>query len=97
MYEERLEQAVEEALQKELDGIQSRIHEAAERILEQKLAELGYDDDFIDRYQAAREFGVPVWKIRDLQLKGKAGPTVTRGKKVYGSRRALEEALRGAA
>lgn len=95
--EERIAQMVEQALEKTMKDIRARIQDAADHVLEQRLAELGYDDDYIDRYEAAQEFNIPVWKVRDLQLSGKAGNILRRGKHALVSRKALAEALRKAA
>ncbi len=96
-YTERLQEYAEEVLASEQARIAQAIREAADRIIEQMVPDGGGGEDpLLDREQAAEEFGVPYWKVRDVQLK-RMVPTVQRGRKVFARRSDLARVLAGTA
>lgn len=90
--EGRLTRLIDEAIERERARIEQQIHEAADRILAQRLAALGAtpsevsdDGEWLDRDTIQEEYGVPYWKVRDAQVSGQLY-SVRRGRKVLSKR-----------
>lgn len=91
--EGQLQRLIDDALAKERARIEARIHEAAERILDQRLAALTaqpeLEGEWLDREQVVEQYGVHYSRIRDAQIQGKV-PSIRRGKKVLSKREDLD-------
>jgi hypothetical protein len=88
--EGRLTRLIDEAIDRERQRIEQTIHEAADRILADRLSALGVTEvsetgEWLDRETIQEEYGVPYWKIRDAQVSGQMY-SVRRGRKVLSKR-----------
>ena len=94
--EGKMTRLIDEAIEKERTRIEQQIHEAAERILAQRLSALGVqhevaeEGEWLDREQITEQYGIPYWKIRDAQVSGQVY-SVRRGRKVLSPRSAVDE------
>lgn len=88
--EGKLTRLIDEAIEKERSRIEQQIHEAANRILTERLAALGVESEvangeWLDREEIMEQYDLPYWKIRDAQVSGQLY-SVRRGRKVLSKR-----------
>lgn len=90
--ENRLTRLIDEAIDRERERIEKQIHEAADRILAERLAALNATPadttaggEWLDREQIQEQYDVPYWKVRDAQISGNLY-SVRRGRKVLSKR-----------
>lgn len=92
--EGKLTRLIDEAIEKERSRIEQQIHEAANRILADRLAALGVESEaasgeWLDREEIIEQYGIPYWKIRDAQVSGQLY-SVRRGRKVLSKREDID-------
>lgn len=95
--EGRMARLIDEAIERERAAVEREIHEIAQRVLAERLAAVGWTEDaaaqegeWLDRAQIEEQYGIPYWKIRDLQVSGQMYSR-RQGKKVLSKREDVDE------